>query len=362
VLYSFAGGSDGAGPESDLTNINGVLYGTTYGGGANSDGTVFQITTAGTESVLYSFAGGNVGPGNLTNVNGVLYGTTNIGGGGCPNNPGCGTIFEVTTSGTETLLHTFGVGNDGTLPSSLINVNGVLYGTTAAGGTNGDGTVFKITTSGAESVLYNFAGGSDGLSPRGLTNVNGVLYGTTAGGGGVCSEFANGCGTVFTITTSGVERVLYSFAGGSDGLAPQSGLTNVNGVLYGTTIFGDDCRVYGGLGCGTVFKVTKSGVEKLLHRFEGGNDGRNPATGLTNVNGVLYGITETLGANGCSNQGCGADFAITTSGVKSVVHIFGGGSDGSYPRAALTNVNGVLYGTTAGGGTNGEGTFYSLTL
>jgi len=348
VLHSFAGASDGANPRAALTNVNGVLYGTTSVGGTYQfGGTVFQIAASGAESVLYRFKGGSDGnylPAGLTNVNGVLYGVT--GGGGDANDDG--TVFKITTSGVKTVLYRFAGGSDGSEPAAaLIDVNGVLYGTTNSGGdANGDGTVFKITTSGAETVLYRFGGGSDGSLPyAGLTAINGMLYGTTDRGG------ANGVGTVYALTTSGAESVLHSFGGGSDGEFPYAGLTSVNGALYGTTIGG------GADNNGTVFKITTSGNEKVLHSFAGGNDGKLPYAALTNVNGVLYGTTDYGGVN----YDTGTVFKITTSGVKSAVYRFGG-SDGLGPVAGLTNVNGVLYGTTNQGGANNKGTVFSLSL
>jgi uncharacterized repeat protein (TIGR03803 family) len=364
VLYSFAGGNDGAAPDVGLTDVNGVLYGTTSKGGTGclygfGCGTVFKITTAGVESVLHSFVSAPDGDpeGGLTNVNGVLYGTTQYGGAA-----GWGTVFEITTSGAESILHSFVSGRDGGYPlAGLTNVNGVLYGTTFYGGKWSDGTVFEITTSGAESVLYSF-GNQSGSSPKGddpaapLTNVNGVLYGTTREGG---TGSFGGSGTVFKITTSGAESVLHSFESGSDGANPVAGLTNVNGVLYGTSPYG------GANGVGTVFKVTTSGTETVLHSFGGGSDGRYPNAPLTYINGVLYGTTTYGGSHpGC----CGTVFKITTSGVESVVYRFTGGIGGAYPTAGLTNVNGVLYGTTRNGGANrcsgfgGCGTVFSITL
>lgn len=116
-----------------------------------------------------------------------------------PPSGGCGTVFRVTTSGAETLLHSFGsTPEDGQNPylESLINVNGKLYGTTSSGGANGHGTIFRITKSGAETVLYSFGGGSgDGAYPfSGLVKVNGTLYGTTYRGG------AHGFGTFFSLS------------------------------------------------------------------------------------------------------------------------------------------------------------------
>jgi uncharacterized repeat protein (TIGR03803 family) len=363
VLHSFGGANGGGGvfPIAGLTNVNGVLYGTTEGSGSKTHGTVFKITTSGTETVLHAFAGENDGVypyAGLTNLNGVLYGTTEVGGANECGKTRCGTVYKITTSGTESVLYNFAGGTDGASPGrgDLTSVDGVLYGTTPAGGGAcseeyyGCGTVFSITTSGVESVLHSFAGGSDGSVPMaGLTAVNGVLYGTTNAGG------AYGKGTVFAITTSGAESVLYSFADGSDGAFPQAGLTNVNGVLYGTTTEGG--TGFSGFGGGTVFSITTSGAESVLYRFAGGSDGVIPYAGLTNVKGVLYGTTWDGGADHD-----GTVFMITTSGAESVIYSFAGGSDGALPHAGLTNVNGVLYGTSSSGGANNKGTVFSLSL
>jgi uncharacterized repeat protein (TIGR03803 family) len=371
VLYSFGSGSDGARPQSNLTDVNGVLYGMTYYGGNGACppaddgytgcGTVYSVTTSGAESVLYRFAGGSDGAyplSNLLYVNGVFYGTTPYGGnGGCFENTGCGTVFKITTSGAESVLYRFVGGSDGANPESgLTDVNGVLYGTTAGGGANGDGTVFTISTSGAESVLYSFAGGSDGAGPTGLTEVNGVLYGTTGGGG------AGSSGTVYKITTSGAESVLHSFSFGKDGIIPVASLTNVNGVLYGTTASG------GRHGYGTVYKITTSGTESVLADFGNGRDGSSPEAGLTYANGWLYGTTSRSYPKLCTY--CGTVFKISPSGMDGggILFIFGGGHgfppqpDGGNPYAGVTYLKGKLYGTTASGGPTGGGVVYSLTL
>jgi uncharacterized repeat protein (TIGR03803 family) len=197
VLYSFAGApSDGVYPYADLINVGGTLYGTTFLGGADNKGTVFASTTSGTETVLHSFTGGTDGAypyAGLIFVGGKLYGTTESGG---ANNDG--TVFKLTTSGTETVLYSFAGGTDGALPlADLVNVGGTLYGTTAQGGASGYGTIFALLGhSGPEFVLYSFHGGSDGAYPyAGLTNVGGTLYGTTYQGGA-----SNDFGTVFSFS------------------------------------------------------------------------------------------------------------------------------------------------------------------
>jgi uncharacterized repeat protein (TIGR03803 family) len=363
VLYSFRG-RDGASPYASPIGVNGTLYGTTSHGGAYDAGTFFKLTTSGKETMLRSFYGvrGALPLGDLINVSGTLYGTTEVGGnkGGCSGDH-CGTVFAITTSGKETVLHNFS-GADGAEPQAgLIDVKGILYGTTIAGGASNAGTVFSITASGKEAVLHSFGGGQDGAQPRaGLIAVSGTLYGTTSAGG-ASSACTFGCGTVFSITTSGKEKVLHSFSG-ADGLYPSGRLTDIKGTLYGTTQDGGVHSPCGSTPCGTVFSMTKSGKETVLHSFSG-HDGAFPWAGLTNFNGLLYGTTVDGGAggSGCAYAGCGTVFSITTSGKETVLHSFGDYGDGSYPFADLVSVEGTLYGTTPYNGVHGYGTVFSLT-
>lgn len=157
---------------------------------------------------------------------------------------------------------------DGATPTELIDVKGTLYGLTIVGGAHSDGTIFKITTSGTESVVYSFGSAPyDGNQPVGrLVELHGLLYGATIIGGTGC-----GCGTIFKSTTSGKEEVIYSFKGTlkRDGQLPGAGLTKVNGVLYGVTNAGGSTKCE----CGIVFSVTTAGVEKVLYRFRGPPDG-----------------------------------------------------------------------------------------
>jgi uncharacterized repeat protein (TIGR03803 family) len=142
--------------------------------------------------------------------------------------------------------------------------------------------------------------------------------------------------------------VLYSFKPDSkDGIFPSAGLDNINGTLYGTTKAGGGDGCLNSLGCGTVFSVTASGKETVLHRFNGGSaDGATPLASLLSINGTLYGTTAGGGAD--SN---GTVFSITTSGKETVLHSFGGRSaDGQDPVGDLINANDTLYGTTRLGG------------
>jgi uncharacterized repeat protein (TIGR03803 family) len=161
----------------------------------------------------------------------------------------------VSTSGKEHVIYAFQAnGSDGENPyASVITVEGKLYGTTQEGGTSGKGTVFEVSTSGKEQVLHSFTGGADGSTPLGgLIAVNGALYGPTAFGGvygGACQQDPSGCGTIFKITTSGKKTTLYTFQGVPDGADPYATLIAVNKVLYGTTEGG------GASNYGTVFKI-----------------------------------------------------------------------------------------------------------
>lgn len=385
IIYSFGSAPhDGEGPIAPLISRQGVLYGTTANGGStrchNSEGcgTVFSVTKSGTETILHRFGiyGDNAShpAAGLIALHGTLYGTTGNNTDQCYSSSylSCGTVYSISRYGGYSTLHSFaGRPSDGSGPTaSLVALNGVLYGTTFYGGSaacsaysQGCGTVFSLTPNGTETILHNFGGtasSDDGAFPAyNLVALNGVFYGTTARGG------ANNVGTVFSITPSGTETVLHSFGGSGDGAIAYSGLVAKNGVLYGTTSAGGtgDCG-YGSIpGCGTVYSITPNGTETVLHSFVG-PDGAFPLDRLVATSRVLYGITLSGGSGTCTTDGiagCGTVFQITTSGVESVLHFFGGSGDGSVPGAALLRLNGVLYGTTQLGGAHNAGTVFSLT-
>jgi len=338
----------GANPGG-LLEAAGTFYGTTYGGGHFDEGTAYSFSSAGVKTTLHRFGIGNggifpVGP--LIEMNGLLYGATTLGG-AC----GSGSVYSMSTTGTVTILHSFCY-PEGIQPASgPIDADGTLYGTTEALGGSGSGwgTVYSLTTTGNEKVLHTFTGPPDGAEPVApLLNVNGTLYGTTVYGGTGCHS--GGCGTVFSISTTGKEKVLYSFQGGSDGALPLSGLIDVNGTFYGTTLRGGGNHLgcqpsYAG--CGTVFSITTSGSERVVYRFNGTN-GTSPNAGLLEMNGSLYGTASSGGSSGW-----GVVFSLSASGGESVLHNFADGNDGANPTADLIEVNGVLYGTTWQGGSNG---------
>jgi uncharacterized repeat protein (TIGR03803 family) len=344
-LYAFNGASGGAGyPVASLIDMTGKLYGTTEEGGAAGFGTVFEVSKSGKESVLYSFGGtpdGAYPVASLIALNGEFYGTTESGGSGCTPSGGCGTVFEVSASGKESTLYSFKGGTDGSGPAAaLIAVNGELYGTTTGGGKFGGGTAFKVSTSGNESVIHTFRGGLDGAYPyAGLTALHGALYGTTFGGG-------LNYGMVFKMSMSGKVHVIYSFNpnNGMDGNAPDTGVIALNGMLYGTTPYG------GTNGYGAVYEVSTSGQERVLS-----SNVDDPQASLVAVNGEFYGTTY---GGGIESQG--TVFKMSTSGKESSLYNFGGNPDGSAPAAGLIAVNGVLYGTTESGGPDNVGTVFKI--
>ncbi len=339
TLHVFKVNYDGVIPVGALLDLSGTLYGATNFGGHPSKncypndgcGTVFEMSPSGKYTVLYRFKGATTGVrpyAGLIDVGGTLYGTTQEGGGKHKK----GTVFALTTSGSESVIHAFG-GKDGSDPrASLMRFHGALYGTTYYGGSTNAGTIFEVTTSGAEQVLHSFTGGADGALPLGsLIHVNHMLYGTTSSGGGASND-----GTVFEISPTGSNYgVLYSFQGGADGADPFASLTKLNGTLYGTTQQG------GAQNAGTVFAITTSGSERVLHSFGSGQDGSEPLAGLTVLNGQLYGTTAY---GGSSNRG--TLYTITPSGSETVLHSFSGGRGGQFPDANLTASGGALYGTT----------------
>jgi uncharacterized repeat protein (TIGR03803 family) len=322
--------------------------------------------------VLHSFTGKTDGAhpalgSVLRDAAGNVYGTTVAGGSSACPNGGCGVVFKLAPTGKETVLHSFTGRADGANPLAGLTRDGAgnLYGATFAGGSTvcagGCGVVFKLAPTGTETVLHRFTGGVDGAKPlAGLVRDNaGNLYGTTSGGG------AFHRGVVFKLDTSGKETVLHKFAGGADGSAPGAGggLVRDNaGNLYGTTDGAGGSTVCAG-GCGVVFKLAPTGTETVLHRFRGGADGAHPAAGLVRDSaGNLYGITTLGGGVGCGGQGCGIVFKLAPTGTETVLHRFTAGKDGAGPDGGLVRDSaGNLYGTAQDGGAFRLGEIFKLT-
>jgi uncharacterized repeat protein (TIGR03803 family) len=349
------------------------------------------------EKVLYSFQGGTDGAvpagGVVFDQQGNLYGATQQGGGtDCSPLADCGTVYQLAPPAkdgdpwTETVLHVFQgkQHNDGEFPSGgvISDALGNIYGTASYGGTGdcvllgikgGCGTVFELSppqTKGGQwtyITLYSFKGGKDGYLPSGdlVFDSKGNLYGATAFGGGkgtACDPYYQYCGTVFELSPpkkkgdKWTEKVLHSFAGGTDGANPNGGLVlDSKGSVYGTTFGGgNESGECGSLGCGTAFELTpptqggNSWKEKQVHVFTGGNDGAQPSGGLIlDAEESLFG-TE-LGGNA---SGGGVVFRLTAAGrvwKETVLHWFSNNGPGA-PLAGLTiDSLGDLYGTTGPG-------------
>lgn len=340
-----------------------------------------------TFNVIHTFSGGDgASPvaGLTIDARGRLYGATQSGGhegGSCPPE-GCGVIFRLAPQGsswTMTPLYQFEGPSDGATPIArpVFGPNGLLYGTTAAGGSTGDGLVYSLRPPATacktalcywtETVLYQFAGGSDGAGP-GFGDVvfdnAGNIYGTTSAGG------TARLGTVYELTPSNggwTEKVLYSFSVGDGGSQPWSGvILDQAGNLYGTTEGG------GAGGCGTVYELSPGGsgwTEKVLYNFQcgfGAPNGSFPIGGLIfDAAGNLYGTANYGGAN----HG-GTIFEVSPSGggdwafhlIDSL--IYNGTFDFIYygPTGSLVmDASGSLYGTTVMDDASAAGSVFKLT-
>ncbi|HZR21348.1 MAG TPA: choice-of-anchor tandem repeat GloVer-containing protein [Verrucomicrobiae bacterium] len=411
LLRSFAG-AEGANPCGALVQTtNGMLYGTTYSGGASDLGVVFGLALDGNGyTVLKSFTG-TQGDGAhprgalLLGKDGAFYGTTQTGGA-----IGNGTIFTLAPDGSSyAVLKSFGAElGEGAEPySALIQAtNGALYGTTLHGGTSGQGTVFRINPDGSGyAVIKIFYGIADGASPyAGLVQApNGLLYGTVWSGGPkslggiyqinpdatgfkllksftgmdgasprasllvgrdgflygtVEAEGSGVSGAVFKLSPDGSGFTdIKTFTGSvRDGVYSYSGVVqDTNGMLYGTAFFG------GSAGVGAVFRVSPDGSNySVLKSFAAAaTDGVNPYGGLVwGSNGALYGTAMFGGSDSC-----GTVFTLEPDGSAfRVLKNFAGGSDGSTPYAALLSAtNGVLYGSTYRGGSSQQnGTLFRI--
>jgi uncharacterized repeat protein (TIGR03803 family) len=303
MVHGFNGGRDVAGPVGAPVKVGHKLFGTSVGGGASGDGAIYSFDLATkAEKVEHSFSGGADGAFPLAGMvedGGKLYGTTYE-----------DTIFSFDpATAAEAVVYTFKGGDDGASPEATpLNLGGTLFGTTDFGGASHLGTIYSFNpASGAETVLYAFKGGTDGAFPLGqLIEVGGILYGTTALGG------PQNEGVLFSFDPeTGVETVLHVFGSGDDGMTPAGGLAEVGGTLFGATSFGgrpgQSCIVQNG--CGVLFSFDlATGIEKLRHNFAGAGRGYLGVGGLFKYGNQLYGMTSIGGAQAC---GCGVLYSFT---------------------------------------------------
>lgn len=292
---------------------------------------------------------GGANPLRLTLANGLLFGSTAFGG-----TNGNGTVFTFdTNSSVLTTIYNFtGANNSGSEPNNVLAGGNKIYGTTLVGGTNSYGMVYAVGTNGSGFVsLYSFDGYPDGENPRsGLVMSGGVLYGTTYLGG--TGTGASGVGTVFKINIDGTGyATLHSFTNTPDGAEPQSEPVLGGNTLYGTTTGG------GTNGKGTIFAINTNGTGyTVLYSFTNTPGPIYPIGGLVLSAGVLYGT-----GSGGGNNANGAIFAINTDGSGfRVLHSFSGSTDGTTPKATLTLTGSYLYGTTVSGGSGSGGTIFLI--
>jgi uncharacterized repeat protein (TIGR03803 family) len=391
TLYTFSSGTDIMEPDYGLVfDSQGNLYGSSYAGGTNDRGGVFQLSPNGsgwTETVLHSFTGGhsdgtmpNATP--VVDASGNVYATTFYGGntGACLD--GCGTIVKLaqTSPGvwTETPVHVFqghSQGTDGAHPLAIgLNSQGYPYGVTFTGGSSDAGTFYQIVpTAGSfsEKQLFDFANG-DVSAPQGglVMDPQGNLYGTSLGGG------ANSLGAVFELSPGAngtwTEKAIFSFAtdgakGGTPYPNPDLSMDSL-GNLYGTCRQGglQNMRC-GSVGCGFVFKLTKDAngtwQGAAIYKFRANEDGLGPRDGVVlDPAGNVYGTTLYGGGRGgtdCSAGtnllSCGTVYELTpqTEGTykETILHRFASSPDGAEPFGGLIlDSAGNLYGTTSRGG------------
>ncbi len=346
LVYSFKGGTDGYQPRIPLAIGNGLLYGATSLQGPNRMGTIFSFDpSTGVETPISSgmAVGGPLNAGGFLFHRGLLYGV--LFGGAYKN----GEIFSLDPkSGTPTTLYTFGGNADGKFPAGpLIAAGDVLYGVTEQGGTGGVGTVFKFDLkTNALKTIYTFTGQADGANPLGpLAELNGMLYGTT-------TDFASGTPTIFAVDpAAGTETTLYTFPPiGGVSQDVRAGLIGDKTMLYGTTFQSGS----GTDQLGSVYSYdVSSGVEKTLYFFQPNPDGQGPQGPLVKVGDVLYGTTfrggETYGGDVFKVNAMTGDYTILA---------YPAGEDGL--GAAVTPLNGMLYGVQAVGGARKKGAIFAI--
>lgn len=352
VLYSFAGGSGGAFPNTGVIfDSNGNVIGGSGGGDFNG-GIIFQISPAGEETVLHSFDNTDDGSflkgGLIADKQGNIYGTTYLNGPG-----GYGTVFKLAPGGAFTVLYAFKGGSDGGYPSGTLarDNKGNLYGVAGAGPSD-LGIVFKVAPDGTKTTLHAFTGGPDDGAYPGSAQValdkKGNVYGTASQGG------ANARGVVFKVTPKGAETIVHSF-NRDDGEEPGAGvIIGKDGNLYGTTESG------GANLAGTVFELTPAGQLTTLYSFAGGDDGSDPGAGVVlDKKGNVYGTTS---AGGTANDG--TVFGIAPDGTRFLSVSLQRARDGSPPTGSLAiDRKGDLYGTAYYGGAKGQsdsGTVYKV--
>jgi len=365
LMYNFPGGSKGLQPGSFVVTPSGSIVGEASYNSCSC--ALLYNYSDGKETVLHRFSEPQgyqeeVPQGLLLSTNGdTLYGTTMYGGSRsatCDPSLGCGIAFsyDLTTSKYK-LMHEFkNLPRDGAGPvgTQALDSAGNLYGLTFGGGTNGNGALYEITAAGAEKVLYSFGNAPDGAHPgSGPISYGGNYYGVTIdGGANTC--YNGSCGTVFKITPSGQETVLYNFTGGSDGLNPYELIGDSQGNFYGISKTQDNTTA-------AIFEINSAGDFSIAYN---GSYVSQMGYIIMGTNGSLY-VSSSGGDPSCTPNGCGQVLQLTPTGggngTVTVLHQFDN-SDGSIlnPFEDLALQGGVLYGTTNYGGSSNDGVIYKL--
>jgi uncharacterized repeat protein (TIGR03803 family) len=361
VLYVVPAGSgeiSNPGGQAATQGRNGANYFGSYYGGTASYGTLFEITNSGTATIVYP-VGSFTASGATLGTDGNFYGTDQDGGpGGNCGFAGCGQVYKITPKGVQTILYNFTGYADGADPQAapIEATDGNFYGTTPISSGNYISTAYSVTANGAFKTVHTFTAAEGQNIYAGLVQAtDGNFYGVAESGG------ANNDGTIFRMTPKGTVTVLHNFAG-SDGARPYNGLMQASdGNLYGVAYSG------GAYGQGAVFKIALGGTYTLLYSIDPNTgDGLNPnASLIEGTDGKLYGVTGSGGHPGTI-------FNITKGGKFKVLYTFctsGTCTDGSIPGSPLIqNTNGIFYGTTEYGGDlsicdgGGCGVVFSLSM
>jgi len=352
TLYTFASPPNGAYPYSGVMRDSaGNIYGTTTSGGKAGVGIIYKLDTSGSLTVLHSFGGldgSDPVAGVVGDSAGNFYGTTYFGGA-----TNAGVVYQLDASGHLHVLYSFTGGDDGSNPQSGVirDKAGNLYGTTYYGGAAGAGAVYKLDTSGHQTVLYSFTGGADGGNPVGgvISDSAGNLFGTTYYGGS-----AN-MGVVYKLDATGQEIVLHTFTGSADGANPSAGvIRDSSGNLYGTTVNGGKYK------SGVVYKVDASGVETVLHTFAATTMGTHPNAGVIRDSaGNLYGTTATAIDLAAGTILGGVVYKLDTTGKETVLYSLSSAAETIY-SGVFRDSAGDLYGTVSFGTAGGLGEVFML--
>ena len=362
-IYNFSG-PDGSAPSAGLILASdGNLYGTTSGGGANDEGTIFRLTPDGTLTTIHSFAGpdGANPVAELFQANdGNFYGTTQYGGAGFTSKfvNGYGSVFQCRPDGTVTMLHSFSYDNVvGAFPTSALaqGADGNLYGSTniTAGTDDNEGTIFRITLNGVLTVAYSYIGTNLNHASALTLGTDGNLYGATAYGG-TGGALGYGMGTIFKIAPDGSYTTLYTFDGITAGSPSSRLIQAADGNFYGTAADSDFN------GPGVVYRITPAGEFNILHSFAIYTGG--PSALVQGVDGNFYGTTGNYGSSIDGNNYDGTIYKMTPDGTVTTLHYFDI-ADGTAFSGLVQGADGEFYGTASTlGDLESSGTIFKTSL